>query len=98
MNVKKEATLKWEDAPDTITPELYAQIRGISEQSARKEFNKKGFPLLQSGGSKLIADKTTLKLYDLGVNPKANPKQAVDYLILLELKELNKSLKIKDLN
>ena len=41
MNVKKEVTMKWEDAPDTISPEIYAQIRGISQQKARDMFNIK---------------------------------------------------------
>lgn len=89
MNIKKTATLKWEDAPDTITPEIYAQIRGISVQSARDEFNRKDFPVLTSGGSKLIADKTAIYMYELGLNPKSNTKQCVEYLILLELKKFN---------
>ena len=37
MNVKREITLNWDDAPDTITPEIYARIRGHSNEWARKK-------------------------------------------------------------
>ena len=87
MNVKKEVTMNWEDAPDTITPEIYAKVRGRSIQWARDKFNEKNFPRLD--GKLLIADKTAVKLYDMGINPKQNQKASVDYLILLELRKLN---------
>ena len=86
MNVKKEVTMNWDEAPDTITPEIYAQIRGRSTQWARDKFNEKNFPRLD--GKLLIADKTAVKLYDLGINPKQNQKAGIDYLILLEIKKL----------
>ncbi len=88
MNAKKEITLNWNEAPDTITPEIYSKIRGHSDQWAREQFNKKDFPKLDSG--KLIADKTAVILYDLGINPKSNPKQSIEYLILLELQKISK--------
>lgn len=87
MNVKKEVEMNWEDAPDTITPEIYAKIRGHSEQWARDRFNEKGFPKLESG--KQIADKTAVRLYDMGINIKNNPKQSIEFLILLELQKIN---------
>lgn len=88
MNVKKEITMNWNEAPDTITPEIYSQIRGHSVQWARDRFNEKNFPKLESG--KQIADKTAVMLYDLGINPKINPKQSIEYLILLELQKISK--------
>ena len=88
MNVKKEVCLSWSEAPDTITPEIYAKIRGYSTQWARDKFKEKDFPLLDGG--KLIADKTALRLYDMGINPKQNPKQSIEVLILLELQKINK--------
>lgn len=88
MNVKKEITMNWNEAPDTITPEIYSQIRGHSVQWARDRFNEKNFPKLESG--KQIADKTAVMLYDLGINPKTNPKQSIEYLILLELQKISK--------
>lgn len=90
MNVKKEVEMNWEDAPDTITPEIYAKIRGHSEQWARDKFNEKNFPKLESG--KQIADKTAVRLYDMGINIKNNPKQSIDFLMLLELQKLNERI------
>lgn len=87
MNVKKEISMNWDEAPDTITPEIYAEVRGHSLQWAREQFNKKDFPKLDSG--KLIADKTAVRLYEVGINMKNNPKLGIDYLILLELKKIN---------
>lgn len=95
MNVKKEITMKWEDAPDTISPEIYAQIRGISQQKARDMFNTKGFPRLDSAGTKQLADKTAVRLYDMGINPKTNPKTSIEYLILLELQKINERREVK---
>lgn len=88
MNVKKEATLDWIDAPDTITPEIYAQIRGHSVQWARNKFNKNDFPRIEGG--KQIADKTAVRLYDMGINTKTNARQGIEYLILIELQKLTK--------
>lgn len=87
MNVKKEIKMNWDEAPDTITPEIYAQIRGRSIQWARERFNHKNFPKID--GKNLIADKTAVKLYDLGINPRQNQKAGIDYLILLEIKKIN---------
>ena len=92
MNVKQEITMTWGEAPDTITPEIYAKIRGISPQTARNLFNTKGFPRIEAAGSRQIAEKTAVQLYDMGINPKENPKQSIEYLILLELKRLNKTV------
>lgn len=89
MNVKREITMNWDDAPDTITPEIYAQIRGHSPQWARNKFDEKDFPRLESG--KKIADKTAVRLYELGINPKQNQKAGIEFLILLELQKLTKS-------
>ncbi|MGN1271457.1 MAG: hypothetical protein ACI4UX_05815 [Clostridia bacterium] len=87
MNVKKEITMNWDEAPDTITPEVYAKIRGHSEQWARDRFNEKDFPKLESG--KQIADKTAVRLYDMGINTKTQAKQGIEFLILLELQKIN---------
>lgn len=89
MNVKHEASMNWDEAPDTITPEIYAKIRGHSLQWAREKFNEKDFPRLESG--KQIADKTAVRLYELGINIKQNQKQGIEFLILLELQKINKS-------
>ena len=95
LNVKKEITMTWDEAPDTITPEVYAQIRGISPQKARDLFNTKGFPRLESAGNKQLVDKTAVRLYDMGINPKANQKTSIEFLILLELQKINERREIK---
>lgn len=87
MNVKYEISMNWEEAPDTITPETYAKIRGKSTQWARNKFNEKNFPRLD--GKLLMADKTAVRLYDMGINPKQNQKASIDYLILLEIQKIN---------
>lgn len=89
MNVKHEITLNWDDAPDTITPEVYAKIRGRSPQWARDKFNEKNFPKLD--GKLLLADKTAVRLYDMGINIKNQTKQGIEFLILLELQKLNQT-------
>lgn len=86
MNVKYEISMNWSEAPDTITPETYAKIRGKSLQWARNKFNEKNFPRLE--GKLLLADKTAVRLYDMGINPKQNQKASIEYLILLELQKL----------
>lgn len=86
MNVKKEITMNWDEAPDTITPEIYAKIRKHSTQWARNKFNEKNFPRIEGG--KQIADKTAVMLYDMGIDVKSQPKQGIEFLILLELRKL----------
>lgn len=87
MNVKNKISLNWNDVPDTITPETYAKIRGKSVQWARNKFNEKNFPRID--GKLLLADKTAVKLYDMGINPRESQKASINYLILLELQKLN---------
>lgn len=95
MNVKKEITMTWDEAPDTITPDIYAKIRGHSPQWARDRFNEKNFPKIESG--KQIADKTAVMLYDIGINIKTQTKQGIEFLMLLELQKLNKRLENQSL-
>lgn len=67
MNNKKERTITYEDLPDTITYLDYAKWRGIGENKAREHFNKKDFPKLKCAGSKVIADKRAVLMYDLNL-------------------------------
>lgn len=89
MKVKHEISMNWDDAPDTITPEIYAKIRGKSEQWARDKFNEKNFPKIE--GRSAIAEKLAVRLYDMGINLKNQPKQGIEFLILLELQKINQS-------
>ena len=62
--------IKFEDLPDTITPEDYANWRGIGKENARTYFHRKGFPRLLNAGNRLIADKRAVLFFDLGLNGK----------------------------
>lgn len=61
---------RFEDLPDTITPEDYAKWRGIGVENARVYYHRKGFPRLLNAGNRLIADKRAVLLFDLGLNEK----------------------------
>ena len=63
----KRPTITFEELPETITPLDYANWRGIGENKAREIFNSKGFPRIKGTGVKQVADKTAVKLYDLGL-------------------------------
>ncbi len=59
---------KFCDLPETISPEDYAKWRGIGIAKARERFNAVNFPRIDGIGTKLIADKRAVLLYDLGMN------------------------------
>ena len=44
MRVEPTPTMKWEEAPDTITPKDLAAILGIGIEGARPIFDKNEFP------------------------------------------------------
>lgn len=67
MKVKK-SKIKFEELPDTITPELYSDWRGIGVVKARERFHSFGFPLIQNCGANLIADKRAVFIYEFGVD------------------------------
>lgn len=66
----KQSTIKYEDLPDTITIDDYAEWRGVGENKAREIFNSKDFPKIQGMGTKLIADKRAVFIYELGLSDK----------------------------
>lgn len=82
MQIKK-STVTFQNLPDTITPYDYAEWRGIGENKAREIFNSKGFPRLKGTGTKQVADKRAVLLYELGL--KEEEKQTV-------LKEIAKEI------
>ena len=67
MKVKK-SKMKFEELPDTITPEIYSEWRGIGIVKARERFHSVGFPLIQNCGANLIADKRAVFIYEFGVD------------------------------
>jgi hypothetical protein len=62
-----EKQITYKELPDTITPFDYAEWRGIGENKAREKFNSKGFPKIEGMGTKLIADKRAVLLFELGL-------------------------------
>ena len=62
--------IQYKDLPDTISPEIYAEWRNIGLHKAREKFHSKGFPLIKGMGTKLIADKRAVMLFDLGLDEK----------------------------
>lgn len=69
MKVKK-SKIKFKELPDTITPELYSEWRGIGVVKARERFHSFGFPLIKNCGANLIADKRAVFIYEFGVDDK----------------------------
>ena len=64
---EKKSILSYEGLPETITPYDYADWRGIGENKAREIFNRKDFPRIKGTGTKQLADKRAVLLYDLGL-------------------------------
>lgn len=72
MSRKVEPTMRWEDAPDTVTPEIVAKILGKHVTTVRKYFNTKGFPRIQD---EFIADKEAARLWFQGLYQKRRFKR-----------------------
>ena len=98
MRKKKASTMKWSEAPDTIGVEDLMEILGVGKGQASLIFNQKNFPKIPGIESTLKADKEAVRLFLQGFKIKENPKNALDYMILLELKKLNNSLKGGEIN
>ena len=80
MKVKK-SKMKFEDLPDTITPEMYSDWRGIGVVKARERFHSYGFPLLKDCGANLIADKRAVFIHEFGIDEETK-KQLLEKLVL----------------
>ena len=91
MRVEAKATMKWENAPDTITQKDLAAILGIGIEGARAIFDKDDFPKISKKdiGNIGKADKEVARLYIQGINVKTHPKETLLTMIYFELKKLN---------
>lgn len=65
---EKKPTKNYEDLNDTITPYDYMEWRGCGRATADAVFHAKGFPRLKNTGTKLLADKRAVLLYELGLS------------------------------
>ena len=95
--IKKQATMTWEEAPDTIGVEELMAILGIGKNNAGSIMNSKDFPRIPGNGVGLKADKQMARLYIQGIKVKENSKVTIDYMILTELKKMNELLEKKGL-
>ncbi len=57
----------YNELPDTITPLDYMEWRNCGRATADAVFHSKGFPRLENTGTKLLADKRAVLLYELGL-------------------------------
>ncbi len=91
MRVDNKPTMKWEEAPDTITPKDLAAILGIGIESARTIFDNEDFPKISKYdiGNIGKADKEAARLYIQGIRVKSNSKETLLSMIYFELKKLN---------
>lgn len=87
--VKINPTMTWDEAPDTITPVELAKILGIGEPGARQKFDEKNFPRIPGLGNIRKADKNVARLYIQGISIKENLKEALNGMLLFEIKKLN---------
>lgn len=92
---KKKPTMTWENAPDTVGVEEIMAILGIGKNAAGDLLNEKDFPRIPHLGTSLRADKEAARLYVQGFKMKENSKLTMDYMILSELKKLNKLLEMR---
>ncbi len=65
---EKKATKRYEDLPDTIGVLEYMQWRRCGRATADAVFHAKDFPRIQNTGTKLMADKRAVLLYELGLS------------------------------
>lgn len=84
--------MTWEEAPDTIGVEELMSILKIGKNYASNIFNSKGFPKIEEIGTTLKADKEAARLYIQGFKIKENSKGTMEYMILQELKKINKQI------
>lgn len=63
-----QTKIKYENLPDTISPIDYMQWRGCGRATADAIFHSEGFPRIQNTGTKLMADKRAVLLYELGLS------------------------------
>ena len=79
--ITKKSKMKFEDLPDTITPEIYSDWRGIGVVKARERFHSYGFPLIKDCGANLIADKRAVFIHEFGTDEETK-KQLLEMLVL----------------
>lgn len=80
---EKKPTKNYEDLPDTIGVEDYMEWRGCGRATADTIFHAKNFPRIKNTGTKLIADKLAVRLFEMQLPEEER---------IALLKEIGKSL------
>jgi len=78
MPKKSQPTKNWNEVPDMMSPQDYADVMGVTSKTAYKRFGEKGFPRVIEGR----VSKSELKKH-LGIKEE----QSEVYSILLEIKQ-----------
>lgn len=78
MPKKTQPTKNWNEVPDMMSPQDYADVMGCSLKTAYKRFEEKGFPKIIEGR----ISKSELKKY-LGIKEETSEV----YSVLLEIKK-----------
>ena len=63
--------MQYEDLPDTIGVEDYMKWRRCGRATADAVFHAQGFPRIKNTGTKLIADKRAVLLYEMGLSSES---------------------------
>lgn len=93
MRVKRQSTMRWEEAPDIISPEDLQKITGLGLQACRQLFDSPNFPAIPKKiiGNVSKADKEAVRMFLQGFNLKNNSKDVLLMMIYNELKKINKT-------
>ena len=78
MPKKSQPIKNWDEVPDMMSPQDYADVMGVASKTAYKRFGEKGFPKVVEGR----VSKSELKKY-LGINEETSEV----YSMLLEIKK-----------
>ena len=90
---KIKPSLTWEEAPDTVDPEIVSKILGCCQKKAEQYFKEKDFPVLEKIGLK--ADKEAARMYFQGFRVKQNQKLCIEQMMLIELRKMNRKEEVK---
>lgn len=88
MSKKIEPSMTWNEAPDTITPEILGKILGKHPITTRKYFMMNSFPKIAND---FIADKEAVRLWCQGALTKGNNNSSIS-LLIMETRKTNELL------
>ena len=90
MPKKLKAIKNWDEIPDMMEPQDYADVMGCSVKTAREKFNSRGFPKITNGR---VNKHEVMKF--LGIKNDSNESAVI--ALLLEMQKDIKELKQEQL-